>query len=717
MAKTMSIQKMQASLYLTLVLGSVAVAVYFNIDDDPDHQKRNPYDIYDYRNHSCRRPCENGAPSMTCRYYFLLELYASMSTACYGCPQNKSHCSLPQCVPADGTVRGILTANRMIPGPNIFVCKGDQVEVVVDNRMGLGEGTSIHWHGMRQHGTPHMDGTNLITQCPIHSWSTMKYNFLALDSGTHFWHSHSSMQRAEGLFGGLVVRDPKDPHRHLYDEDLYEHYIILTDWTKRMSGESYAQDFHGGHTTDIHSILVNGLGKTNNDVHLPYPEFQVQSGKRFRFRMVYNGVLNCPIFVTIDDHPMLVIASDGENFEPIEVDALMIYGGERFDFILQAKENVTEVFWIRFKGHGRCLATDVFQAAVLKYEGAQLDTPQEEATFNNTIELKAKRVLNMRGGPTQKSYDIVEMNALPDNQNNDVLTAKPDKQFYISIGASEIVDARFDPPHAPSLSRKIEADVRPFNHQLNYISSRFPPSPPLFQFDSIPKDLLCNNDTMARDCSQELCVCTHMLSYQLGDVVELILVSYKDTLVHPMHMHGHSFYVTTMKRFGRPITVKEIKELDKKGLIPRKKSRVPRKDSVPVPEEAVTIIRFKADNPGFWLFHCHIEFHAELGMFLILKEGNTHQMPSMPEDFPSCQNWKPTKDSSPGQLSDQQGGLNRTGSHYKSSPEVMFTLGVVMICIAVVSLSLMLFVSLYKRGVIPSCKPVLLKETHSYQSI
>ena len=55
------------------------------------------------------------------------------------------------------------------------VCQGDTIEVLVDNRMELGEGTTIHWHGVTQKGTPYMDGTSMITQCPITKWSKMKY--------------------------------------------------------------------------------------------------------------------------------------------------------------------------------------------------------------------------------------------------------------------------------------------------------------------------------------------------------------------------------------------------------------------------------------------------------------------------------------------------------------------------------------------------------------
>lgn len=44
---------------------------------------------------------------------------------------------------------------------------------------------------------------------------------------------------------------------------------------------------------------------------------------------------------------------------------------------------------------------------------------------------------------------------------------------------------------------------------------------------------------------------------------------------------------------------------------------------------------------GYWLFHCHIEFHAEIGMSLIFKVGEHDEMPPVPPDFPVCNDWKP----------------------------------------------------------------------------
>lgn len=99
-----------------------------------------------------------------------------------------------------------------------------------------------------------------------------------------------------------------------------------------------------------------------------------------------------------------------------------------------------------------------------------------------------------------------------------------------------------------------------------------------------------------------------------------------------------------MEKIGSNTTVDEVKELDRQGLIERKLKRAPLKDTVTVPDGGYTIVRFYADNPGYWLFHCHIEFHAEIGMSLVFKVGEDKYMPPVPNNFPKCGDWKPTSD-------------------------------------------------------------------------
>lgn len=101
--------------------------------------------------------------------------YDYSSRACQVCTPNAtntvwSHC---QCVLADGVERGILTANRMLPGPSIQVCEGDKVVIDVENHM-EGMEVTLHWHGLWQRGTQYYDGVPFVTQCPIQQGNTFR---------------------------------------------------------------------------------------------------------------------------------------------------------------------------------------------------------------------------------------------------------------------------------------------------------------------------------------------------------------------------------------------------------------------------------------------------------------------------------------------------------------------------------------------------------------
>lgn len=85
----------------------------------------------------------------------------------------------------------------------------------------------------------------------------------------------------------------------------------------------------------------------------------------------------------------------------------------------------------------------------------------------------------------------------------------------------------------------------------------------------------------------------------------------------------------------------QVKQLDRYNLLKRNLIRPPIKDTVTVPDGGYTIVRFEAYNPGFWLFHCHIEFHAEIGMALVLKVGDNDQMAKVPKNFPTCNDYMP----------------------------------------------------------------------------
>ena len=67
------------------------------------------------------------------------------------------------------------------------------------------------------------------------------------------------------------------------------------------------------------------------------------------------------------------------------------------------------------------------------------------------------------------------------------------------------------------------------------------------------------------------------------------------------------------------MSLAEVKKLNEAGKIKKNYKDPIQKDTIAVPDAGFTVMRFKADNPGFWIFHCHISFHSHAGMALVLQ--------------------------------------------------------------------------------------------------
>lgn len=187
-----------------------------------------------------------------------------------------------------------------------------------------------------------------------------------------------------------------------------------------------------------------------------------------------------------------------------------------------------------------------------------------------------------------------------------------------------------------------------FGPQLNHISMKMPAKPLLIGREHNDETKFCNSTSLIEkniNCRHDFCECSHVIQVPLNATVELVLVDegYKYDANHPFHLHGHDFRVVAMERIQPTgVSVEQIKQLDESGGIKRRLSGAPVKDTITVPDGGYTVIRFVANNPGFWIFHCHIEFHVEVGMALIFKVGDYNQMPPLPKDFPTCSDYLPS---------------------------------------------------------------------------
>ncbi|XP_050689230.1 uncharacterized protein LOC126981747 [Eriocheir sinensis] len=601
-------------------------------------------------NHECVRECVAGE-SKVCYYKFTVEWYTTLGKACYNCPFNMSDCARPHCAAADGFERAIVTVNRRLPGPAMHVCQWDEVVVDVVNELGS-DSTTIHWHGIHQRGTPYMDGVPFLTQCPIPAHTTFRYHFLADQPGTQYWHSHSGFQRTDGMFGALVVREPRedDPQRHLYDVDDPMHNLVLTDWLDGLGIAKFVNHHHTEHDNKPYTLLVNGRGKHvrltkgDSEAYTPVHEATVTPGMRHRFRALSNSIQNCPIVISVDNHTLVPITTDGHPIDPIEVDKLTIYGGERWDFVVAANQT-PGAYWMRFQGMLDCdeRFKSAHQVAVMRYEGAEgLPGPLEEVDYASTVRAGLElNKLNAAPGDGVTFLTAAEIRGPAITRD---ISRAPDHTFWLEFDFYGKDNPTFHDPDLYPFDG-VRKEHRLFTPQINEISLKLPNAPPLSQPQDVDRSDFCNA-TSRRNCRGDFCHCPHVLNVEKDSLVELVLVD--EGVVywanHPFHLHGHAFQVLAMGRLGENTTKAKVQEMDAAGLIERNFDRPPTKDTVTVPDGGYTVIRFFATNPGYWLFHCHISFHIEVGMGLVFRVGGDDLLAPPPPNFPKCGYWTPPVD-------------------------------------------------------------------------
>jgi L-ascorbate oxidase len=134
----------------------------------------------------------------------------------------------------------------------------------------------------------------------------------------------SAGQRADGLYGAFVIRDTTDVNSKEYDHDLPEHVIVVNDWMHKTMIPKYTDFLHTNGDETIDGILINGRGvdvkiepatkKPRLNYETPRSVFRVTHGHRYRFRMINSGVQYCPLHVSVDNHTLTLIATDG-NFK------------------------------------------------------------------------------------------------------------------------------------------------------------------------------------------------------------------------------------------------------------------------------------------------------------------------------------------------------------------------------------------------------------------
>ncbi|KAB8360871.1 hypothetical protein FH972_024605 [Carpinus fangiana] len=238
----------------------------------------------------------------------------------------------------DGVPRYTQTINGSLPGPTIEADWGDRVVIHLTNSLKTStNGTTLHFHGIRQNYTNPMDGTPSITQCPVAPGKSMTYSWRATQYGTSFYHSHFGLQAWEGLFGGIKINGPATAN---YDVDLGN--LFLNDWLHATPDATYASAQTQGPPTEDNGLIngTNVFGTAGSRFKQTF-----KAGTRYRIRLV-NAAIETHFKFSIDNHTLTVISNDFVPIKPYTTNAVSIGIGQRYDIIVTANQPANN-YWMR----------------------------------------------------------------------------------------------------------------------------------------------------------------------------------------------------------------------------------------------------------------------------------------------------------------------------------------------------------------------------------
>ena len=238
--------------------------------------------------------------------------------------------------PFSGVSYDGLAYNRTIPGPVLRARVGQRVRVRYLNQTGTT--STIHWHGMILPNA--MDGVPGVTQTPIPNGDSFLYDFIANPAGTRWYHSHVDMQMMDGLFGMIIVEDPREEKA---DVDVA---VVFHDVPKAMSAHAAMQGISKAPMIDppgSPELLAMGPDDKMGDevayvAHCIngacYPKTRpitVKVGQKVRLRIL-NANPTQTRYIRLAGHRLRVTHGDGNRLpQTVEVDALRVGAAERYD--------------------------------------------------------------------------------------------------------------------------------------------------------------------------------------------------------------------------------------------------------------------------------------------------------------------------------------------------------------------------------------------------
>ena len=514
-----------------------------------------------------------------------------------------------------GKEKRAIAVNGQIPMPTLTFTEGDIAEIYVHNE--LNEETSLHWHGLFLPNKE--DGVPNLTQMPIKPHTTHLYKFPIIQHGTHWYHSHSGLQEQIGMYGSFIMNkideptiptvpivlsewtdyNPNNVHRMLHN---------ATDWfaIKKGTTQSYGEAIKQGYfktkvtnewkrmnamdVSDVYyeKFLINGKSESQLS--------QYKAGDKVRLR-ISNGGASTYFWLNYAGGKITVVANDGNDVEPVEVDRLIVAVSETYDVIVSIPEDKSYEFLVT--SEDRTKSASLFIGAgnrmnakpmpKLKYfEGMKMMNGMMKMNGDlddmgmsmslNQMDMNVVMYPEITG--EVKTHDMKNMEM--DNMKGHDM--KMDESQYNSNELSDIVTLNYAMLKSPTITHlPKDATVKELRFELSGNMNRY--------VWSLDNKVVSEADKIL---------------IKKGENIRIVL--YNGSMMrHPMHLHGHDF-----------------------RLLNGQGDYAPLKNIVDIMPMETDTLEFNANVEGDWFFHCHILYHMMSGMGRVFTYENQSANPLIP---------------------------------------------------------------------------------------
>lgn len=485
-----------------------------------------------------------------------------------------------------GKSRNAIAINGTIPAPVLYFTEGDTAEVYVHNSMKVE--TSIHWHGIILPNR--YDGVPYLTTAPIKAGETKLFKFPVVQNGTYWYHSHTMLQEQSGMYGAILIYKRNEPAGK-------EYTLLLSDWTNERPSEVHrslhaATDWYAikkGSTQNYLAAIKEGHFKTKvanewkrmlamdvSDVY--YDRFlsngeavteqsSYKAGDQVRVRVV-NGSSSTYFWLTYGGGKITVVANDGKDVLPVEVDRLIVGVSETYDVMVSIPESKQYEF--RATAEDRTKSTSVWMGS-----GARVSAPV-------LPKLRYFEGMKMMNGMMNMDGSMNDMGMKMSNQKMDMNTVMYPEMT--DSGSAELVTLNYGMLKSPEKTTLPNAPFKELRFELTGNMNRYV--------------WTINNKAVSE---------TDKIYIKKGENVRIVM--YNGTMMrHPMHLHGHFFRVLNGQ--GEYAPLKNVLDI--------------------MPMETDTI-EFAGTESGDWYFHCHILYHMMSGMGRIFSYENSPPNPDLPD--------------------------------------------------------------------------------------